>query len=230
MGVYGLGGIGGLDARNAPGVRNVVRQEREWGERLRLVRVGPDVGMCMAETGEGWEMRGEGLLCERPWGAGTWHAGAGRCARHGGNTRAGGAEGVWLMMHAFAKVEEVTPWEALLREVSRTHSAVEWLQRKVGEAPDDDALLAGGSHGEWVRMWQQERAHGVRVFKATMDIGVERILLEQNRIDGERMARVLSAGMEAAGMTEDQRTRAGMAMRAALEAHSASNGARGELG
>lgn len=134
-----------------------------------------------------------------------------------------------MTVHAFARYEEVTPWEALLREVSRSNGAVEWLQRKIGEAGSDEDLLPDGAFGAWVKMWAEQRKHALAVYKATMDIGVDRILAEQNRIDGERMAQVLAAGLDAAEMTEDQRAVAAGAMRAALEAQSARERVVGEL-
>lgn len=225
MGIFDVRWSG---ARSPLGVstRAVRRVRREWGEELRLEVKGPDVGLCGVQT-PGWKEKGP--WCERWAGERTWHAGAGKCARHGGGKGAGAVEGMMMMVHAFARFEEVTPWEALLREVSRSNGAVEWLQRKVGEAPDDDALLSGGSHGEWVEMWIEQRKHALNVYKATMAIGVEKLLVEQNRIDGERMAQVLMAGLEAADMSEEQRALAAGAMRAALEAQSARERVRKEI-
>lgn len=209
-----------------PTASGVVAIDQPWGIQLRLLKKGPNVGYCLA-TDNAWNA--EDPHCQRHRGYGTWHAGAGRCSQHGGNTRYGNLEGLLQMVHAFADFQRVTPWEALLKEVERTDAGLRFLDRKVGQATHDEDLLPDGEMGPWVKMRTELQAHGLRVFKATMDVGIDRILAEQNRIDGERMAQVLSAGLEAGGLTEDQRMAITSAMRRALEAQGSQDRVRGEI-
>lgn len=210
----------------APRASGVEAIEQPWGVQLRLLKKGPNVGFCGVST-PGWDE--EDTHCTARRGAGTWHAGAGRCARHGGNSRQGSLEGLLHMVHAFADFQEITPWEALLEEVQRTAAGLRFLDRKVGEATSDEDLLPDGELGPWVKMRSDLQAHGLRVFKATMDVGIDRIMAEQNRIDGERMAQVLSAGLEAGNLTEEQRLNITGAMRRALEAQGAQDRVRGQI-
>lgn len=207
-----------LRTTQVPSVRAVERIEQPWGVQYRLQKKGPNVGLCLEDTPE-WEA--EDFYCQRYRGAGTWHAGAGRCAKHGGSSRQGNLEGWLHMVHAFAAFQRITPWEAMLEEVERTAAGLRFLDQKVGSAKTDEDLLPDGELGPWVKMRTDLQAHGLRVFKATMDVGVGRILVEQNRIDGERMAQVLSAGLDAGNLTEDQRLAVTGAMRRALEAQGA---------
>lgn len=204
----------------------VVVTENPWGPSLGLVRKGASVGHCLVPD-DSWDA--EDLFCQRPCGAGTWHAGAGKCSKHGGNSRYGSLEGWLIMVHKFAEFQRVTPWEALLEEVERTAAGLRFLDGKVGEAQADEDLLPDGEVGPWVAMRERLQAHGLRVFKATMDVGIERILAEQNRIDGERMAQVLLAGIEAGNLTEEQRLAVTGAMRRALEAQSSQDHVRGQI-
>jgi hypothetical protein len=209
-----------------PKARGVEMVDQPWGVQLRMKKKGPNVTFCMEDT-PGWDE--EDSYCQRYSGQGTWHAGAGKCSRHGGNSRYGNLEGWLHMVHAFADFQRITPWEALLEEVERTAAGLRFLDKKVGQATHDEDLLPDGEMGPWVKMRSDLQAHGLRVFKATMDVGIDRILAEQNRIDGERMAQVLSAGLEAGGLSEEQRLAITAAMRRALEAQSAQSRVTAEI-
>lgn len=210
----------------APHKGVVERVETEWGYQLQLTKKGPNVGYCLADN---THEDAEDPYCVRHNGAGTWHAGAGKCSRHGGNTRQGNLEGWLHMVHAFADFQGITPWEALLEEVERTAAGLRFLDVKVGQAVVDEDLLPDGEFGPWVKMRSDLQAHGLRVFKATMDVGIDRILAEQNRIDGERMARVLSAALDAGGLTEEKRQIVIDTLRRELEAQGAQDRVRGEI-
>lgn len=201
----------------------VVTKEEPWGITLKLEQSG---GICGRET-PGWDT--DDPFCHEPAGKGTWHAGAGKCSKHGGNSRRGSLEGWLIMVHKFAQFQGVTPWEALLEEVERTAAGLRFLDEKVGQATTDEDLLPDGELGPWVTMRERLQAHGLRVFKATMDVGIDRILAEQNRIDGERMAQVLAAGLEAGNLTDEQRVAVTGAMRRALEAQESQSRVSAEI-
>lgn len=201
----------------------VVAKEEPWGIALSLEQSG---GICGRET-PGWDT--DDPFCHQPAGKGTWHTGAGKCSKHGGNSRRGSLEGWLIMVHKFAQFQGVTPWEALLEEVERTAAGLRFLDEKVGQATHDEDLLPDGEFGPWVTMRERLQAHGLRVFKATMDVGIERIMAEQSRIDGERMAQVLLAGIEAGNLTDEQRVAVTGAMRRALEAQDDQSRVKAEI-
>jgi hypothetical protein len=164
--------------------------------------------------------------CEQPAGYGTPHLGTGHCAQHGGNSKRENARGAWVLAHEMARALNVTPWEALLGEVRRTAGTVAWLDRKVAEAPDDDALLstappdpeAGtpGGYRRWVDMRLEERRHLARVSKMAVDAGVAQQLVAQFALQGETVARVLTAVLAQLGLSLDQEEHADELLRREL--------------
>lgn len=84
------------------------------------------------------------------------------------------------MAHAFAfsraHATEISPPEALLEEVNRTVHSVRWLDEKLASTTADNQLVTR-SMGEWevdgelapfVKLWQAERSHLVRVAMAAV--------------------------------------------------------------
>ena len=167
-------------------------------------------GLC------GW-MRDDGTPCERRAGWNTDHLGAGRCSHHKGKTRQGLFKGAWLMAHGLARKLNVTPWEALLEEVRRTAGAVAWLQLKVGETEDDEQLLIDSQAEDelgmpaglqpmrpWYRMYVAERQWLGRVSKMALDAGVAERMVAQMELEGQEIARVISATLDALELTPMQ--------------------------
>lgn len=141
----------------------------------------------------GYPMRDK-RLCSSRAGQGTSHEGFGRCSGHGGNSAYERAKGAWLMGHALAQQMNTTPWEALLAEVRRSAGEVAWLDGKVSEAPDDDALLSsepGVGFAPWVKMRQEARKHLARVAKMAIDGGVAEKLVSQVTSEAQELARVV---------------------------------------
>jgi hypothetical protein len=149
----------------------------------------------------------EGHRCTRGAGEGTVHEGAGRCRSHRGSSPRRAREGAWAVAHAYARQMDTTPWQALLGEVRRTAGALAWLDAKVGEADDDEALLrpvAEGGVREWRVMRDQEREHGAKVAKMALDAGVAERLVAQAEYEGSQVAGVLSRTLDrlvAAGLS-----------------------------
>lgn len=146
----------------------------------------------------GGKRRGEGTgqICTRPAGWGTDHAGTGRCKLHGGGTRSHQAAGKRALaeraVRTFGLPREIDPRDALLEEVYRTAGAVDWLWSQVQALLPDDVIwgkteevnkTAGEFPGLdvthaaavnlWVKLWQDERAHLVRVAKEAINAGIE---------------------------------------------------------
>jgi hypothetical protein len=167
-------------------------------------------------------------LCGNAAGKGTEHPGVGRCARHGGKNLKGRREAALLMAHALARRRDTTPWQALLDEVQRCAGAVAWLDWKVGQAPDDDALLSaepGVGFAPWVAMRERYEDRLAKVAKMTMDAGVASALVARAEVSGQATARVLMNTLGALGLTEDQMDLARTVMRRELLAIASEEGA-----
>lgn len=93
------------------------------------------------------------LLCTRPAGWGTVHAGTGRCKRHGGATPthmlAAQRELARQAVAAYGLPQDIPADIALLEEVARTAGHVQALARMVAELPEED--LAWGVVEQTVR-------------------------------------------------------------------------------
>jgi hypothetical protein len=173
--------------------------------------------------------------CTRDAGWGTIHEGVGHCSFHGGNGRKRAREGAWAMAHAYARELDVSPWDVLLGEVRRTAGALAWLDGKVGEAEDDEALLrpvAEGGVREWRVMRDSEREHGSKVSKMAIDAGIAERMVAQAEFEGATVAGVLTRTLErlvAAGLTVELLSVARGIMREELLALDAGTTIEGEL-
>ena len=140
---------------------------------------------CGARTRSGGQ-------CGRPAGWGTDHRGTGRCRLHGGATPnhqlAHQRDQARQAVETLGLPVDVDPHTALLDEVHRTAGHVDWLGEVVAQLdreqlvhgttravrfPDGGRLVeARAGANVWVRLYQAERAHLVRVSKAAIDTGV----------------------------------------------------------
>lgn len=135
---------------------------------------------------------------------------------HGGNSPYEAAKGAWLMAHAMMGELDVTPWEALLRQVRRTAHEVLWLQEKVGECPDDDELLPGGTFGPWERKRIEAEMRHTRVAKMAIDAGVAEALVRQLEYEATAYAGALMNTLTALGLDPEIMERARGIMRREL--------------
>ena len=185
--------------------RHMADVERELAEGNILAG-----GMCGAPVRKHNQSTGSGPTCPNSAGQGTAHLGAGKCVQHGGNGYRENVRGAWIVAHKLAQALNVTPWEALLGEVRRTAGGVAWLDRKVAEAPDDEALLKvvsdeyGVGYAPWVRMRMAERQHLARVSKMAIDAGVAQQLVSEFALQGETVARMVTQITSALGLTQAQ--------------------------
>lgn len=121
------------------------------------------------------------------------------------------------MAHQIARALNVSPWEALLGEVRRTAGEVAWLDWKVAQAPDDDALLdmtrpsvdretgevTAGGYGRWVDMRAKQRQHLARVSKMALDAGVAQQLVQQFALQGEAVSAMMLRVLGQLGLDDD---------------------------
>lgn len=141
----------------------------------------------------------------------------------GGTFRRRLAREAWRVGHEIARALNVTPWEALLGEVRRTAGAVAFLDRKVAEAPSDDALLqttdpetGRPGYARWVKLRMEERQHLARVAKMAVDAGVAQELVARFELQGEHFARALTAVLGGLDLSDEQEELATRLMRAQL--------------
>jgi hypothetical protein len=112
------------------------------------------------------------------------------------------------MGHAIARGLNVSPWEALLSEVRRSAGEVSWLDAKIADAPNDDALLSSepGGFAPWVRMRNEARKHLARVAKMAIDGGVAEKLVAQVQGEAQQLGQMVLAVLMSKdlALTEEQ--------------------------
>lgn len=180
----------------------------------------------------GGKRRGEGAgkTCTRPAGWGTDHVGVGRCKLHGGKTpshkQAGQKALAERAVATFGLPREIDPRDALLEEVYRTAGAVDWLHQQVrtlqadeviwgkaeevekqaGEFPGVDTTHKAAVH-VWVQLWQQERAHLVKVAKEAINAGIEERKVRLAEQQGAMLAGVIKAILGDLDLSPEQQAR-----------------------
>jgi len=162
------------------------------------------VGIC------GATIRTTGLPCTWAAGTGTAHPGVGACVRH--DTQVERAAGAWMVAHAIARIEDVSPMEGLLLAVKRAAAWAAFYDGKLAGVRDDDDLRPGGDAHDWVVAAERVNDKLARYSKMAVDAGVAAMLVARARTEGEQIVTVLNAALGAVNLTEEQEA----AMRAAL--------------
>lgn len=98
----------------------------------------------------------------------------------------------------------VDPGSALLEEVHRTAGHVAWLGQQVAEMQG----LQGPAAKSLLDLYQREREHLVRTSKMTLDAGVAERELRFVQQQGQLIAHVLVAALQALDLNETQMQRA----------------------
>lgn len=165
-----------------------------------------DGGLCIywGQKGPAWPYE----QCTRPAGWKTNHEGAGLCWEHGGHTGKGKVQGAVMVAHAYAEELDVTPWEALLSQVRLLSGQVEWLKDKVQKAEflrQEDALRPSDPDFHWVVMLEARGDRLAKVSKMAIDAGVAERFVKQVELEAAHMFTAALAGLDAAGITGDQR-------------------------
>lgn len=162
----------------------------------------------------GTMIRRTGLACGIPAGVGTAHEGVGACFRH--DSQVERAAGAWTVAHVIARIQDISPWEALLLAVKRAAAWAAFYDTKLGQAPDDDALAPNGSHHHWVVAAERVNDKLARYSKMAVDAGVAAMLVQRAQAEGAEIARVLNAAIAEAGLGEEAETKLRSALRNAL--------------
>jgi hypothetical protein len=113
---------------------------------------------------------------------------------------------------------DLDPMQALLLCVRRAGAWAAFYTSKLAQVdPDDDAALApGGSAYHWVEAAERVTSQLARYSTMAINAGVAALLVQQAQVEGETIARVLNAALEAAGLSDEQEQRARAALRSAL--------------
>lgn len=143
---------------------------------------------------------GPGICCQTA-GWGTSHPGVGRCRNHGGNLPghvvAAEKEKAKRAVAMFGLPVEVDPHTALMEEIWRTNGHVIWLGTVIAELDSPDKLKqmtdAGVQPSVWVSMYENERAHLVKVSAEAIKCGVAERTIQLAEDQGRLMAMVMQA-------------------------------------
>lgn len=107
-----------------------------------------------------------------------------------------------LAAEAFGLPRVVDPHTALLEELHRTAGAVAWLDAVVA----DLKLQQVGGESIYVKLWQDERVHLMRVAKTCVDVGIEERRVRLAEQAGAQLAGVVRAVLDRLGLSDEQRS------------------------
>lgn len=145
---------------------------------------------------------GKKRRCLKYRGEHTFHFGYGRCKKHSDVEE----EKVWAAVYDVAKMQDVTPWDALIDSVKLAAGRVAWVDQELDRRV---RVLDGAEDSSEVRRWleesRRERTLLARMAKAAIDAGVTERMVRQVELEGALVAEALIAGLDALDLTADQR-------------------------
>lgn len=97
------------------------------------------------------------------------------------------------MAHACSRRLNITPAEALLKNVERAEGALEWLDGAVGKANNDHDLEPEGKFGELWLMRERMMKISTHISMSAMTAKAMEIMQEQWRLDGITMTAIIDA-------------------------------------
>ena len=129
----------------------------------------------------------------------------------------------------------VSPWEAILKEVRRSAYRASWVDERVEAESEAERILAGREFEiddhekfkrlqlaqsrelrEWVRLSREERAHGAQVARAAVSAGLSERYIESVQAEAHMIANVLQRALQAAELSPEQWEAATDELRVAL--------------
>jgi len=115
-----------------------------------------------------------------------------------------------------ARLEDVSPWEALLLAVRRAAAWAAFYDVKLSQVNDDEELRPEGASHDWVLAAERVNDKLARYSKMAVDAGVAQILVQQARYEGEMLAKVMNTALGNAGLDEVTERKVRAALREAI--------------
>jgi hypothetical protein len=168
--------------------------------RERLSRDRDILGRC------GWPLRRREGTCPMVAGDGTFHFGHGPCKSHGDRELHEG----WVAAMDVAREYDITPWEALLKNVRLAAGRVGWVDEQLSEAVrKNDGDMNKPEIARWLKESRLERTLMAKMAKAAIDGGVAERLVRQTELEGQLVAAAVIAALDRLDfLTTEQRTAA----------------------
>lgn len=121
----------------------------------------------------------------------------------------------WEVGKEFVGELQVSPWDALLSEVRRSAYRTAWVdarvemaRKRVDEAADFEEenviTLRDQELRQWIRTSQDERKHMTQVAKNAIQAGLAERYVESVRVEGQRIAGIISRSIEAGNLSQEQ--------------------------
>lgn len=153
--------------------------------------------------------------CTRPAGWGTEHPGIGRCKLHGGKTpdhnKAANVIKAERAVATYGLPRAIAPDQALLEEVHRTAGHVAWLHQLIGNL-EQTGLTQRAENGTtspavWMKLYQDERAHLVKVAASAIAAGIAERQVKLAEQQGALLASAVQRILDALELTPQQRAK-----------------------
>lgn len=144
--------------------------------------------------------------CPMRAGYATKHDGYGPCRAH---ASADVHEG-WVSALDVARELNISPWEALLKNVRLAAGRVAWVDDQLSEAVrSNDGDMNKPNVARWLKESRLERTLMAKMAKAAIDGGVAERLVRQTELEGQLVAAAVIAALDRLDfLTTDQRTAA----------------------
>lgn len=173
----------------------MTRRTRSRWEQLRRDR--ELLGTC------GWKLYRREGTCPMVAGNGTFHFGYGPCKSHGDKELHEG----WVAALEVARELNISPWEALLKNVRLAAGRVAWVDDQLSEVVrKNDGDMNKPEVARWLKESRMERTLMAKMAKAAIDGGVAERLVRQVELEGQLVAAAVVAALDSLELTSDQRT------------------------
>lgn len=174
----------------------MTRRTKEKWARFRRDR--EILGQC------GWPLRRREGTCPMMAGDGTFHFGYGPCKSHGDKELHEG----WVSALDVARELNISPWEALLKNVRLAAGRVAWVDEQLSEVVrSNDGDMNKPEVARWLKESRLERTLMAKMAKAAIDGGVAERMVRQVELEGQLVATAVIAALDKLDfLTTDQRT------------------------